>query len=347
MERKSSKRKQMVSISVVMPAYNVEISILQEAVESILSQTFQDFEFIIIDDCSTDGTFRYLEGLQDERIRLIRNPEHLGCTKSLNIGLNEARGKYIARMDSDDISLPTRFEKQYKYMERHPDVILCGTNVEYFGIQQSKDHRKVKNMDSYRVEMLFHNPGPMHPTAFFNHALLDRYQIRYDEKLTCAQDYGLWAVISRYGKVHILDEILVRYRIHDRQVSCQFKERQVECDKIIMERQLRELLGNVTREEVELHQRYGSGYVKGLGISEEAYHWFRKLVETNDRVRLYKKSELDFYVYDRVIKQLLYRTFSPDMSYFARISMFFRYIPPHLALRASIGMTVRTIFNWW
>ena len=147
----------MVSISVVMPVYNVEISMLEEAVNSILSQTFQDFEFIIIDDASNDDTYNYLNGIKDERIILIRNSEHLGITKSLNIGLKEAKGKYIARMDGDDISLPQRFEKQYEYMESHPDVIVCGTGVEIFGERSKKYCRKISDPESYRVLLLFTN----------------------------------------------------------------------------------------------------------------------------------------------------------------------------------------------
>ena len=98
-------------ISVVMPTYNTEVSILKEAVDSILNQTFGDFEFIIIDDGSTNNSVEYLKSLQDQRVKIIRNDTNIGITKSLNIGLRAAKGKYIARMDSDDIAFPDRFEK--------------------------------------------------------------------------------------------------------------------------------------------------------------------------------------------------------------------------------------------
>lgn len=156
----------MISISVVMPTFNTPVEFLEEAVNSILAQTFRDFEFIIIDDCSTDDSRFYLDSLRDERIRLIRNPENLGVTKSLNIGLKAATGKYVARMDSDDISLPTRFEKQFAFMERNPDVVLCGTNIKSFGVYSSVTNTKVTDMDYYRIITLFTNPGPSHPTAF-------------------------------------------------------------------------------------------------------------------------------------------------------------------------------------
>ena len=124
-----------VEISVVMTVYNTETAILEEAVASILNQTFQDFEFIIVDDGSAGETADYLAEIErrDKRIRLLVNRQNLGIARALNCGLEAARGKYIARMDSDDISLPARFERQYSFMEKHPDVILCGSRVEYFG----------------------------------------------------------------------------------------------------------------------------------------------------------------------------------------------------------------------
>ena len=122
-----------VKVSVVMPTYNTAVPVLKAAVDSILNQSFRDFEFIIVDDHSTDGSEAYLSSLSDPRIRLLRNMEQLGVTKSLNVGLRAAKGRYIARMDSDDISLPERFEKQVAFMESHPDAIACGTGYENIG----------------------------------------------------------------------------------------------------------------------------------------------------------------------------------------------------------------------
>ena len=110
----------MIPISVVMPAYNTPVDILREAVESILNQSFSEYEFIIVDDDSTKTeTISYLNSLEDTRIRIIRNEANVGATKSLNIGFKAAKGQYIARMDSDDISLPNRLEKQFVFMESH------------------------------------------------------------------------------------------------------------------------------------------------------------------------------------------------------------------------------------
>ena len=110
-------------ISVIMPSFNTPVEMLAKAVDSILEQTYRDFEFIIIDDGSTGSCREYLESLSDPRIRIIHNEKNLGITKSLNIGLRAARGKYIARMDADDICISDRFEKQYKFMEEHTDEV--------------------------------------------------------------------------------------------------------------------------------------------------------------------------------------------------------------------------------
>lgn len=336
----------MISISVVMPVYNVEISMLQEAVNSILSQTFQDFEFIIIDDASTDNVYRYLKQIKDERIKLIRNSEHLGITKSLNIGFREAKGKYIARMDSDDIALSTRFEKQFVFMESHQDVIVCGTNVEFIGARSGTSKCRIIDMDSYRIRLLFSNPGPYHPTAFFNRELLRCHHIVYDEKLEYAQDYGLWVKISRHGKMFILEDVLLQYRIHSHQISQEKREKQFYCDKITKEQLLRELLGNVTKEELDFHFMYSSGYFKEVKVNNKMLNWYRRLVAANDRVGVYDKKKFRFIVFNSIVKRIIYQSFEPDMGFTDKIGMFFRYLPFPSALRTTAGMSVRSIKKW-
>src|SRR3989338_10709157 len=119
---------QTAKISVIMSVYN-GMPYLPEAVKSILNQTYKNFEFIIIDDASTDQSTKYLRFLKDKRIKLIKNSKNLGLAASLNKALKFAKGEYIARMDADDISLPKRFEKQVKFFKKHPSVDICGTWV--------------------------------------------------------------------------------------------------------------------------------------------------------------------------------------------------------------------------
>ena len=327
-----------VSISVVMSSYNTELSMLTEAVESILNQTFRDFEFLIIDDGSTNGSDQYLKSLSDERVKIIWNPQNIGITKSLNIGFQAARGKYIARMDADDISLPTRFEKQFAYMEAHPEVIVCGTRA---GIMNEK--REIKplkvnvpdNMEEYRVRMIFLNPGPIHPTAFFRHEKLLEHHILYNEKLIYAQDYGMWEVISRYGKVSSLDEVLLYRRKHEKQISIERRDVQKKCDKMTQKKILSDLLGSVSDEEVELHYTHSAGYNPDAMITPEVAAWYDRLLQANQSRHIYEQGILQKRI-GLIKKRLVLQTIkqNPNLSEYKKIRMFFRYLPFLPAVKA-------------
>lgn len=318
-------------ISVVMSTYNTPVPILKEAVESILHQTLNDFEFIIIDDGSTDDSREYLAALQDNRIRLIRNSENIGLTKSLNIGLRAAKGKYIARMDSDDISLPTRFEKQYNYMERHLNVILCGSRVSYSGNRRGtssgKWRRKFENMDDYRIRLLFANPGPHHPTFFMRHEMLKRHGIMYDENLYYSQDYGMCTVLSRYGDVVVLDDVLVHRHMLNNQISSAHRDEQIQCDKMTIEKLLIELLGDVSAEEVDFHFYYSAGIYSEARISPDVAAWYERLLEANSHLKIYNQRKLRKHI-ERILRILIAHTFSDKLSIIERLSLAIHYVSP-------------------
>lgn len=282
-----------VDISVVMPVYNTPVPILAEAVDSILNQTFRDFEFIIIDDGSEGETAAYLHALRDSRIKLIRNETNIGITKSLNIGFRAAKGKYIARMDGDDISLEERFEKQYQYMENHPDVVLCGCAVEDFGTKNGMHYTKLKDPEEYRIKSLFYYPGPVHPTFFIRREILAKYHISYHEELFYAQDYGLLVDISRWGGViNNIPEVLLKRRHHEKRITSQHAKIQKSCSMKTQEKQLCELLGDVSAEDAGLHYRFF--YEKSLrGFSDtcKCVEWALKLIRANHRTRIYSEQK--------------------------------------------------------
>ena len=168
-------------ISVVMSNYNTPINYLKESIDSVLNQTYSYFEFIIIDDGSTDDSLEFIKSYDDPRIKLIVNEENIGLTKSLNKGLDVAQGEYIARMDPDDTCYPERFEKQIEYMREHPDTIVCGTwanliNEKNDITEESWARQTIDDMDKYRINLLFDNkPQIIHPTTFLNNKLLKDY----------------------------------------------------------------------------------------------------------------------------------------------------------------------------
>jgi len=207
-----------IKISVVMSVFNSK-DFLVEAIESVLSQTFKDFEFIIINDCSTDNSLNIIKEYmkKDKRIVLINNSKNIGLTKSLNKGLGIAKGKYIARMDADDISLFERFEKQYDFLEKNKNIFLVGSGT----IEIDNNGRKIRKF--YRIK----NPFLLrlrlqkknciyHPSIIFRNFK----DIKYREKFVYSQDYDFFLLIlSINRKVSNLKESLIKYRINPNAIS--------------------------------------------------------------------------------------------------------------------------------
>lgn len=315
-----------------MPVYNTPIAFLREAVDSILDQSFHDFEFIIIDDGSTNESKDYLDGLTDPRIRIMRNETNIGVTKSLNIGFQAAQGNYIARMDADDISLPKRFEKQFAFMESHPDVIVCGTRTVNLGESTAPVRSIMEDMSSYRVRMLFSNPGPVHPTAFFRRNKLEQYHIWYDEQLIYAQDYGMWMTLSQYGSICILPEVLLYYRDHTDQISKTKRELQIQCDQTTQKKLLLQLLGSVTQEEAELHYIHSTGYYADATISPKVKKWYDHIISENNKKRIYDRKILKRHILG-IECRLVYNSLTEKMSKTEKTLLFFRYLPFPMAAK--------------
>jgi len=208
-----------ILISVIMSVYNGE-TYLKESVESILKQTFKDFEFIIINDGSTDKSLEIINRYKklDDRIILISR-ENRGLIASLNEGIKKAKGKYIARMDADDISLATRFEEQIKFMEENPDIGVCGSWIEVFGENKNDTIWKMqKSNDELKVRLLFSVPVA-HPSVMMKKDIIDKYNLKYKEAYKHAEDYQFWLDFSRYTNFSNIQKVLFRYRYLDTSVS--------------------------------------------------------------------------------------------------------------------------------
>lgn len=215
-------------VSVLMCVYNTPIKYLEEAINSILDQTYRNIEYIIVDDCSTDlDVINCIHEYREKykRITVIRNIKNEGLTRSLNIGIQACNGEYIARMDADDISFPDRIQKQVNYMTNHPEVVLVGSDVEVFNektneILHYSDEDVDYDYETYRVRSLIQHSGPPHPTFLFRSSFLKDNNILYREDILKGQDYGIMVdILKNGGIIKRLREPLLRYRIHDRQIS--------------------------------------------------------------------------------------------------------------------------------
>lgn len=226
-------------ITILMPVYN-GAEYLREAIDSMLRQTFGDFEFLIINDGSTDQSVEIIESYSDPRIRLVNNGSNLGLISTLNKGVDLAKGEYVARMDCDDISSPTRLEKQLAFMESHPDVGVCGTWANVFTEDSSYILKHPTDHDGIKCFM-FINSAIAHPTVMLRRSPFVANDLRYDMAFQHAEDYELWLRASRYVRLANIPEVLLDYRISASQVSSVYRQEQWETAARVREQQLNNL----------------------------------------------------------------------------------------------------------
>lgn len=202
-----------VKVSVVMPTFN-SARFISDAIDSILSQTFQDFEFIIVDDGSTDGTARLLSEYAqiDKRIKVISNEKNKGIVFALNRGLQACRGDYIVRMDADDIAIKNRIEKQVAAMDADKDICALGGSLSYIDAL-GNDLGIIRHCELNKL-ILTKTPL-LHPTVIIRHSSLIQNGLYYQEKYRFAEDYFLWLQLSRIGKISAINDVVLQYRLNN------------------------------------------------------------------------------------------------------------------------------------
>ncbi len=202
----------MPKVSVLMPVYNTKEEYLREAIESILNQTFSDFEFIIINDGSTNNAKDVILSYTDPRIKYFEQ-ENKGLISTLNRGLDLCQGEYIARMDSDDISLPERFEKQVKILDSYANVGIVGSAIKYF---PNEKIIMLKEFPKF-FDMIIYNQLA-HPAVMIKNYIIKKFNLKY-ENFIHAEDYELWSRLIKYTDICNIQEVLLNYRIHESSIS--------------------------------------------------------------------------------------------------------------------------------
>ena len=211
----------MSPINILMPVYNSE-KYLSESIESILNQTFTNFNFLILDDCSTDDSLDIIKNYasQDKRIIVLQNEINLGRPISRNILLSEQKkypSTYCSWMDSDDIAMPLRLKKQFSYMQQHPGVDILGSYMRVFG---NENHFQKPPQNNKEIHSLMFIGSPiMHPTVLLKTDLIEKGLIEYDKEFPVAQDFDLWTRLCGKVKFNNIAEPLVKYRKHSMQAT--------------------------------------------------------------------------------------------------------------------------------
>ena len=210
-----------------MPVYNTKEEYFREAVESILNQTFTDFELIIIDDCSKPYIADIAKSYSDQRIKYFRLKENSGAAEARNFALKKAISPYIAFMDSDDISYPERLQKQYDYLENHPEIGCLGTKVQIISetalckiFPEETQHKAIE------LWFLFNGNVFCQSSIMLRKVILDKNHIQYNPYYVPTEDYALWLDLIGLTQFSVLEESLVKYRFYSENISNQKKKQQ-------------------------------------------------------------------------------------------------------------------------
>lgn len=305
-----------IIISVVMPVYNGQ-KYLSEAIDSILNQTFINFEFIIIDDGSTDKSEEIILSYNDKRIVYIKNETNLQIVESLNRGISIAKGKYIARMDADDISLPQRLEKQLLFMEKNPNIDVVGTWYETFGDKHEVFY-PLKRDCEIKAKLLF-DSAFAHPTVMIRTTSLSH--LKYENQYNKVEDYALWISMSSTSTFANLPEVLLRYRYHRNQTMQQYESTQEKIAKHLRLMMLEQALDiKPTNQEEQIHHAIATFSPVDLFILEP---WLIKLSKENKKYSFVEYSCFDIFLGKIVIQQLRIHKFfsSHSLLYMIRSHM--------------------------
>lgn len=327
-------------ISVVMPVYNAE-QYLNEAIDSILTQTYIDFEFIILNDGSIDKTEEIILSYDDPRIVYIKNEANLQIVKTLNKGIALAKGKYIARMDADDISLPERFEKQMEFMGQNQEIDVCGSWMGLIGKPSSHIWIYPKTHEEIKAQLLFNTPMA-HPTLMIKKSFFNDF--KYNVFSNKAEDYHLWNESIDVKKFINIPEVLLMYRLHADQTCNTSREIQVSVANSVREVILVRMGMKPTNREMMIHTNFS------LLIWDERDHseliaWLERLIEKNKKFNYFDENALK-----KIIGSFWWKMINAQKKYNLKIFYSFISSPFHFytkrPIKEYIKLFVKCLISW-
>lgn len=271
-----------------MSVFNGE-AFLKQAIESILNQTFTDFEFIIINDGSNDNTLSIIQNYTDSRITLINNEINLGLITSLNKGVTLAKAPLIARMDADDIAFPDRLFNQYQYFQNNPNCNIIGGN--YSIISKNKTISFNHNFSNGQLKtILLFSTCFMHPLVMFKKSS----DSLYDENFKHVEDYELWTRLATKYEFGFCEQKLIIYRSHNQQISAQNNTIQLQKSSQIRQNYLTALGFKFTNEQLEIHNLIGNNnFITNKNTLILIENWLQNLINQNNKLNAISKIEFN------------------------------------------------------
>lgn len=286
-------------VSIIMSVYD-RVDFLVESVESMLGQTYKNIEIIIVVEYSKQQSNinKIINRIDSDKIIIINNKKKLGFAASLNVAINNCAGKYIARMDDDDISEPDRIERQVSYLNNHEDVGICGTFIQCFGNSSDKWHYVPTDSEDCKIQLLFCT-SLYHPTVMMRRDVIRKNKLFYDPAYF-TEDYELWSRVIKYTKIANIPEYLLRYRTSNSNVTINNSEKVHESHVSIMKKQFEEYLDlHLTNDELQIIN-------KRIDVVEHSYNWheamkfresvYEKIIDANSKNGFYNQDRLIHYL---------------------------------------------------
>ncbi|MGD1151745.1 MAG: glycosyltransferase [Syntrophales bacterium] len=274
----------MPLVTVLLPVYNGE-RFLADAIKSVLLQTFSDFELLVVDDGSTDGSAGILESFADPRIRIIKNEKRQKLAGALNRGMDNARGTYIARMDADDVCVPERLGTQVKFMESHPEIGMCGCWIRAIGDHPSSGtiFKFPQAPEEIKASLLFDNPFA-HPSVILRKSFLDKHDLHFDGSYYPAEDYELWTRALECFPSANIGQVLLWYRLHANSMTLSGQP-DMDAHAIRIVKPIFSRLGlSPSDEDLVFHRYISTNRIAPAWTNESVEHaelWLLRLVEAN------------------------------------------------------------------
>lgn len=311
----------MCKVSVLMPVYNAE-KYLRQAIDSIVQQSYKDWEFVIVNDGSIDSTEDIIKSYDDKRICYFQNEKNLGVIKTLNKGIDFCQGEYIARMDADDTVHPDRLKDQVKFLDAHPDYVMCGTD----GFVVDNDNNRIGKLrmipfdEGIRIKLLFSNPFA-HPSVMIRRSILQ--EERYSEEWKHVEDQELWTRIADRGKVANMKSKYLNYRWHGKNISQIETKSQEDLKTELLKKQLEGWGINPSEKDLYYHRLTFDNRVLDRSVEvtnvefEGVKNWFSRLIDQNKREHKYSDDYFLAFLWSRWIllcikKKRCFKIFSGD-----------------------------------
>ena len=292
-----------IIVSAIMSVYNTPEKWLDEAIDSVINQTVQDLELIIVDDASDNGNAEYLDfrAKRDQRLVILHNENKRGLTKNLNYALSIAKGKYIARLDSDDVALPDRFRKQIEYLSFNDNVVMVAGDAVHINEKSeiTGNHLSLAYNPIDVRNMLYWLNVIVHSTVMWKSDFFKEHELKYNEEFTTAQDYELWSRVTRVGDIAVMHDVVCKYRISTMQITKIFSKNQCHFAYRTMAENVHTLIPDITEDELSIHKSIVDCNCKYS--HHECRKWLRKLLNAANEAELVNFAETISIIYCRYV----------------------------------------------